>query len=207
MKDHNETAKKTLKSYTIWAAVLYIQKDVENARIAHIQRAMSIKSYKSKDEFTREIIEKAAEEWMEKYWPSDVEFIGLDDNFTPPYIVTRLKDVNLEDLPLYSFNEDLTKGMRLYSKFLPLFDGLVEEPDDDLKCEFENKCGEFSIYYTLFKAVMMRQIDKKYIDPDYIEQFFKGKFTLKKIKNTSRTLVELMFDYSIRLERYSLKLM
>ena len=58
-----------------------------------------------------------------KNWLSDVEFVGLDyDNYDPPYTITKLKDVNLEDLPLYSFKEDVTKGMRLYSKFLPLFD-------------------------------------------------------------------------------------
>ena len=120
-------------------------------------------------------------------WPSDVEFRGLDDeNFDPPYIVTKLKDVDLLDLPLYSFKEDITKGMRLYSKFLPLFDGLVQDPDDHLTHEFENRCGELSIYHTLAKAVARREIDKKYIDPDFINQFFKGKFTLKHIRNISR---------------------
>ena len=52
----------------------------------------------------------------------------------------------------------------LYSKLLPLFDGLVKDADEHLIHEFENKCGEFSIYYTLAKAVMRREIDKKYID-------------------------------------------
>jgi hypothetical protein len=118
-----------------------------------------------------------------KSWVSPVEFIGLDyENHQPPYIVTVLKDVDLGDLPLYSFKDDVTKGMRLHSKFLPLFDGLVQDPDDHLTNEFENKCGEFSIYYTLAKAVVRREIDKKYVDPVFIEAFFKGKFTLSKIK-------------------------
>ena len=58
-------------------------------------------------------------------------------------VATKLKDVNLEYLPLYSFKEDLTKGMRLYNKLLPLFDGLVEEPYDDLKGDFENRRSLF----------------------------------------------------------------
>ena len=96
-----------------------------------------------------------------KHWSSPVEFIGLDyENHQPPYMVTKLKDVDLHDLPLYSFKEDVTKGMRLYSKFLPLFDGLVKDADEHLTHEFENKCGEFSMYYTLAKAVMRREIDK-----------------------------------------------
>ena len=96
-----------------------------------------------------------------KHWVSDVEFIGLDDeNHQPPYIVTALKDVDLGDLPMYAFKEDITNGMRLHSKLLPLCDGLVQDPDDHLTHEFEHKCGEFSIYYTLAKAVMRREIDK-----------------------------------------------
>ena len=88
-------------------------------------------------------------------------------------MVTRLKDIDVHDLPVYSFKNDVTKGMRLYSKLLPLFDGLVREADEDLASEFENKCGEFSIYYTLAKAVIRREIDKKkYVDPDFIDLFF-----------------------------------
>ena len=181
VKQHNKVARNTLKAYTIWAAVTYKQK--ENDRTARTQRAMTIKSYKSKHEFTAEFVEDKAREWMEKNWVSPVEFIGLDyENYDQPYIVTELKNVDLEDLALYSFKQDVTEGMRLYSKFLPLFDGLVKDADDDLKKEFEDRCGEFSIYYTLSKAVMDHRIDKKYIDPDFINRFFKGKFTLKKIQ-------------------------
>lgn len=182
IKKHNAKAANTLKAYTIWAAVTYKQKDADD-RVVRTQRAMDVKSYKNKEDFTPEFIEDKAREWMERNWVSPVEFIGLDyENYQPPYIVTKLKDVDLNDLPLYSFKEDITKGMRLHSKFLPLFDGLVQDPDDYLTNEFENKCGEFSIYYTLAKAVMQREINKQYIDPDYIDKFFKGKFTLKKIR-------------------------
>ena len=96
-----------------------------------------------------------------KNWSSPVEVIGLDyENHQPPCMVTKLKDVDLHDLPLYSFKEDVTKGMRLHSKLLPLFDGLVKCADEHLTHEFENNGGEFSIYYTLAKAVTRREIDK-----------------------------------------------
>ena len=128
---------------------------------------MTVKSYKNKEEFTPEFIANKARERMENNWLSDVEFIGLDyENYQPPYIVTKLKDVDLNDLPLYSFKEDITKGMRLHNKFLPLFDGLVKDADDYLTNEFENKCGEFTIYYALVKAVIRGEIDKKYVDPE-----------------------------------------
>ena len=41
---HNKKAKNTLKAYAIWAAVVYWQKD--NQRLAHTQRAMTVKSLK-----------------------------------------------------------------------------------------------------------------------------------------------------------------
>ena len=85
--------------------------------------------------------------------------------------------------------------MRLHSKFLPRFDGLVKDADDDLRKEFENRCGEFSIYYTLSKAVLDHRIDKKYIDPDFINKFFKGKFTLKKIKK----YFEMIGKFNVRI--------
>ena len=119
-----------------------------------------------------------------KHLPSDVEFIGLDDeNFNPSYTITLLKDIDVLDLPLYSFKDDVTKGMHLYNKFLPLFDGLVKDADEHLFKEFENKCGEFSIYYTLAQAVMDRKISKKYIEPSFLQSFFKGEYTLRKYKN------------------------
>jgi hypothetical protein len=63
-RKHNKKVKNTLKGYSIWAAVTYKQK--ETGRIAHTQNAMSIKSYKTKDEFTPEFIEESARDWMEK---------------------------------------------------------------------------------------------------------------------------------------------
>ena len=195
VKHHNTKAKNTLKAYTIWVAVVYKQKYLQDL-IARTQRAMTFKSYKNKEDFTPEFIANKAREWMEQNCLSDVEFVGLDDeNYQPPYIVTKLKDVDLHDLPLYSFKEDVTKGMRLHNKFLPLFDGLVKDVDDYLTNEFENKCGEFTIYYALVKAVMNRQIDKKYVDPEFIGKFFKGKFTLKKIK----TYFEMIGRVNVRI--------
>ena len=123
---------------------------------------------------------------MEKHWPSDVEFIGLDDeNFNPPYTITLLKNIDLLDLPVYSFKHDVTNGMHLYSKFLPLFNGLVKDADDDLFKEFENKCGELSIYYTLAKAVIDRKISNKYIDPQFLQSFLKVNTHIGKYKNIS----------------------
>ena len=153
IKKHNEKARNTLKGYTVWAAVVYLQKDTTPPREAKTQRAMTIQCNKNKTEFTREFIENAAREWMEKCWPSDIEFLRPDDeNFTPPYTVNKIKDLDLHDLPLYNLKEYVTKGMRLYSKFPPLCDGLVKDPDEYVVKEFENKCGEFNIYYTLAKA-------------------------------------------------------
>ena len=140
---------------------------------------------------------------MEKNWPSDVEFIGLDDEyFNLPYTVTILKNIDLLDLPVYSFKHDVINGMHLYSKFSLLFDGLVKDADDDLLKEFENKCGELAILYTLAKAVIDHKISKKYIDPQFLQMFFKGKYTLRKIQKyfelVGRVTVRI-FDQSGRL--------
>ena len=89
---HNDRTTNTLKAYSIWVAVIYWQKETVQQNIAHTQREMRISSPKSKPEFTREFVEKSAAEWMEKNWPSDVDFLGLDDeNFNQPHTVTLLK--------------------------------------------------------------------------------------------------------------------
>ena len=156
VKQHNKTAKKTLKAYSIWAAVVYLQKDT--GRIGHTQREMRISSYKSKHELTRAFIEIMLKNGW-KIIGLDVEFIGLDDeHFDPSYTITLLKDIDVLDLPLYRLKDEVTNGVQLYNKFLPLFDGLVKDADEDLFNEFENKCGEFSIYYTLAKAVTNGEI-------------------------------------------------
>ena len=162
VNQRNAKATNTLKGFGIWAAIIYKQKDTVQQNIAHTQRKMRISSYKSKHEFTREFVENSAAEWTEENLPSDVEFIGLDDeNFNPPYAITLLKNMDLLDLPVYSFEHDLTNVMHSYNKFWPLFDGLVKDADDDLLKEFENKCGELAICRTLAKAVIDCKISKK----------------------------------------------
>jgi hypothetical protein len=65
-------------------------------------------------------LKNSAAEWMEKNWPSDVEFTGLDDeNLNPPYTVRLLKNIDILDLPVYSFKHDVTIAMHVYSKCYP----------------------------------------------------------------------------------------
>jgi uncharacterized protein (UPF0147 family) len=122
--------KTALKAYTIWAAVKYMAKDRNKPGVARTQLALTISSYKNLREFTLKFIEDAARLWIESHWPSDAEFISMDDNFDPSFTVTRLKDVDVRNLPMYSFKDDLASGMSIYSKFLPLFDGLVDGADE-----------------------------------------------------------------------------
>ena len=73
-----------MKGYSIWAAVVYIQKYAAD-RVCRTQRAMTIKSYKTKDEFTHGFIKETARDWMGN-WAGPVDFLGLDyENHQPPY--------------------------------------------------------------------------------------------------------------------------
>ena len=77
----NATATRhTLKEYCIRAAAVYKQKETKDRRIVQTQTEMRVSSYESKPEIPRAYIETYAEEWTAKYWLSDVECIGLDDD-------------------------------------------------------------------------------------------------------------------------------
>jgi len=132
-KRHNKRVDNMLKQYTLWCAVLYHRKD-EGERVYRTQLDTTFASYKNISDFTRGVIERLAEKWMEQNWSSPVDFIGFDDhNFDPPFKITKLTKVDILDVPIYSFKDDITNGINLYNKFLPSFDGLVKDCDDDLK--------------------------------------------------------------------------
>jgi hypothetical protein len=112
-----------LKGYSIWAAVTYRQDDTVEQDIAHTQREMRISSYKSKHEFTREFFEESAAEWMEKYWPADVDLMVYAENCQPWY-----KRSNTQVIDILSASTNLQEFVKRHENN-PLAHGQAGPPE------------------------------------------------------------------------------